>query len=155
VRDVRTFELLLWLFHVSMSTIWLCNVQDNAKPHVARVCSDFLQTPKADVLPWSAFSPNLNQQMSWIKFRYRPYPSTTIQDLEHVLLQEYFLSLPSTSLLTLWNDMFMQLMQTEDTRKIKTYCIAGIKLLPCLNREKLLFHYKFKIHQHETCLIFI
>jgi hypothetical protein len=29
-------------------------------------------------------------------------------------------------------------MQTEDTRKIKTYCIAGIKLLLlCLNLEKL------------------
>jgi hypothetical protein len=38
VHDVRTFELLLWLFHLSISTIGLCSVQDNAKPHVARVC---------------------------------------------------------------------------------------------------------------------
>jgi hypothetical protein len=29
-------------------------------------------------------------EMSWInEFRHRPYPSTTIQDLEQVLLQEY------------------------------------------------------------------
>jgi hypothetical protein len=32
------FELLLWLFHLSISTIWLCNIQDNTKSHVARMC---------------------------------------------------------------------------------------------------------------------
>jgi hypothetical protein len=57
---LRTFELLLWMFHLSISAIWFCNVQDNAKPRVARVYSDFLPTNKVHVLRWSAFSPNLN-----------------------------------------------------------------------------------------------
>jgi hypothetical protein len=43
---LRTFELLLCLFHLSVSAIWLCNVQNNAKPPVTRVYANFLQTHK-------------------------------------------------------------------------------------------------------------
>ena len=33
--------------------------QDNARPHVARVCMDFLATNHVNVLPWPAYSPDL------------------------------------------------------------------------------------------------
>jgi hypothetical protein len=56
---LRTFKLLLCLFHLSVSAIWLCNVQNNAKPRVTRVYPDFLQTHKVHILWWSAFSTNL------------------------------------------------------------------------------------------------
>ena len=34
--------------------------QDNTPPHVARICTAYLQTHNIDVLPWPAFSPDLS-----------------------------------------------------------------------------------------------
>ena len=34
--------------------------QDNARPHVARICMDFLATNHVNVLPWPAYSPDLS-----------------------------------------------------------------------------------------------
>ena len=34
--------------------------QDNARPHVDRICTAYLQAHNIDVLPWPAFSPDLN-----------------------------------------------------------------------------------------------
>jgi hypothetical protein len=34
--------------------------QDNTPPHVARICTAYLQAHNIDVLPWPAFSPDLN-----------------------------------------------------------------------------------------------
>jgi hypothetical protein len=134
---LRRLELLLWLFHLSISAIWLCIVQDDAKPHVARVCSNSQQTHKVDVLPWSAFSPNLNPT-EYLGDELGKWVSTPSLSTNHHpgfragFVAGIVLSLPSTSLLTLWHNVFrLQLIQTEDSRKIKTYCISGIKLLPC------------------------
>jgi hypothetical protein len=73
-------------------------------------------------------------EMIWInEFRHRPYPPTTIQDSEQALLQEY----PSV-----YHQQTYQLFDTtcldcNCCRRRTTSCIAGIKLLPCLNLEKL------------------
>ena len=34
--------------------------QDNARPHVARICNEYLQANNVDVLLWPAFSPDLS-----------------------------------------------------------------------------------------------
>lgn len=68
--------------------------QDNARPHVSRVCSNILQTNNVDILPWPAFLPDLNliehlrDQLDQ-RVRRRPNPPTNIQDLEQALLQEW------------------------------------------------------------------
>lgn len=68
--------------------------QDNARPHVSRVCSNILQTNNIDILPWPAFLPDLNlieQLRDELdqRVRRRPNPPTNIQDLEQALLQEW------------------------------------------------------------------
>jgi transposase len=32
---------------------------DNAQPHVARICTQFLEAENVPVLPWSAYSPDM------------------------------------------------------------------------------------------------
>ena len=34
--------------------------QDNARPHIVRICNEYLQANNVDVLPWPAFSPDLS-----------------------------------------------------------------------------------------------
>ena len=34
--------------------------QDNARPHVARICTEFLQAEQVPVLPWPAYSPDMS-----------------------------------------------------------------------------------------------
>ena len=34
--------------------------QDNARPHVARICTQFLETEHVPVLPWPAYSPDMS-----------------------------------------------------------------------------------------------
>lgn len=83
--------------------------QDNARPHVARLCSNFLQTNNVDVLPWPAFSPDLYPiEHLWDELdkrvRRRPNPPTNIQDLEHALLQEWN-DIPQVTINKLINSM--------------------------------------------------
>uniref|UniRef100_A0AAZ3QA78 Tc1-like transposase DDE domain-containing protein n=1 Tax=Oncorhynchus tshawytscha TaxID=74940 RepID=A0AAZ3QA78_ONCTS len=33
---------------------------DNARPHVARICTQFLEAENVPVLPWPAFSPDMS-----------------------------------------------------------------------------------------------
>jgi transposase len=32
---------------------------DNARPHVARICAEFLEAENVPVLPWPAYSPDM------------------------------------------------------------------------------------------------
>ena len=34
--------------------------RDNAQPHVARICTQFLEAENVLVLPWPAYSPNMS-----------------------------------------------------------------------------------------------
>lgn len=67
---------------------------DNARPHVARVCSEYLQAENVDVLPWPAFSPDLSPiEHLWdildraIRAR-QPQPGN-VQDLRQALVEEW------------------------------------------------------------------
>lgn len=68
--------------------------QDNARPHVARVCNDFLTANNVDVLPWPAYSPDLSPiEHLWDildrKVRARDPPPHTLQGLRQALEQEW------------------------------------------------------------------
>lgn len=68
--------------------------QDNARPHVARICNDFLYANNVDVLPWPAFSPDLSPiEHLWDKLdrriRKRHPAPTTHDELRQALREEW------------------------------------------------------------------
>ena len=68
--------------------------QDNTPPHVARICTAYLQTHNIDVLPWPAFSIDLNPiEYLWDeldrRMRWRDKPPSSVPELEQALLQEW------------------------------------------------------------------
>ena len=67
-------------------------MHDNARPHVARICRQFLNRNNVNVLPWSAVSPNMNLiEHIWDylcrKVRARGNVHN-LRDLENALIQE-------------------------------------------------------------------
>ena len=68
-------------------------MHDNARPHVARICRQFVNRNKVNVLPWSAVSPDMNPiEHIWDylgrKVRARGNVHN-LRDLENVLIQEW------------------------------------------------------------------
>ena len=68
--------------------------QDNARPHVARVCMDYLAKNHVNVLPWPAYSPDLSPiEHIWDildrKVRARDPPPSTIPGLRRALAEEW------------------------------------------------------------------
>ena len=52
--------------------------QDNARPHTARICQQFLQTQNYAVLPWPPYSPDLSPiEHIWDVLGQRAEPRTT------------------------------------------------------------------------------
>lgn len=83
--------------------------QDNARPHTARVCTDFLAQQNIDVLPWPAFSPDLSPiEHLWDnldrRVRRRQPPPGTVQQLLQAL-QEEWAAIPQPQIRTLINSM--------------------------------------------------
>ena len=68
-------------------------MHDNARPHVARVCRQFLNRNNVNLLPWPAVSPDMNQiEHIWDylgrKVRARGNIHN-LRDLENALIQEW------------------------------------------------------------------
>ena len=63
--------------------------QDNARPHVARVVTDFLRQQNVNTLPWSAVSPDLSPiEHLWDEMERRlPNLPLTLNQLGHDLVQ--------------------------------------------------------------------
>jgi transposase len=65
---------------------------DNAQPHVARICTQFLEAENVTVLPWPAYSPDMSTiKHAWNALRRRarqhvPVP-TDIHQL-HTVIEE-------------------------------------------------------------------
>ena len=68
-------------------------MHDNARPHVARICRQFLNGNNVNILPWPAVSPDMNPiEHIWDylgrKIRARGNVHN-LRDLENALIQEW------------------------------------------------------------------
>ena len=68
-------------------------MHDNARPHVARICRQFLNRNNVNVLPWPAVSPDMNAVEHIWDYRGRKIRARgnvhNIRDLENALIQEW------------------------------------------------------------------
>ena len=65
---------------------------DNARPHTAAICRNFLQQQRIDVLPWPARSPDLSPiEHLWdlLGRRVKARGPQTVQELEKYLIEEW------------------------------------------------------------------
>ena len=67
---------------------------DNARPHVARIVTQYLQQHDVHVLPWPAFSPDLSPiEHAWNELdrrvRQRPAQAHNVQELAEALAEEW------------------------------------------------------------------
>ena len=83
--------------------------QDNARPHVARICDEYLQANNVDVLPWPAFSPDLSPvEHLWDVLDRgvrRRHPAPTTQAELRRALQEEWDNIPIRQINGLINSM--------------------------------------------------
>ena len=92
--------------------------QDNACPHVVRICTAYLQAHNIDVLPWPAFSPDLNHiEHLWDELdrrvRRRDNPPSSVPELEQALLQEWN-NIPQMTVNNLINSMTRRVQSVID-----------------------------------------
>ena len=68
-------------------------MHDNARPHVARICRQFLHRNNANVLPWPAVSPDMNPIELILDYLGRTVRARgdvhNLRDLENALIQEW------------------------------------------------------------------
>ena len=68
-------------------------MHDNARPHVARICRQFLNRNNVNVLPWSAVSPDINpieHILDYLGIKVRAIKNVhNLGDLEKALIQEW------------------------------------------------------------------
>jgi hypothetical protein len=83
--------------------------QDNARPHVTKISTAYLQAHNIDVLPWPAFSPDRNPiEHLWDeldrRMRRRDNPSSSVPEREQALFQEWN-NIPQMTVNNLINSM--------------------------------------------------
>ena len=68
-------------------------MHDNARPHVARICRQFLNRNNVNVLPWPAVSPDMNPIEHILDYLGRKVRARgnvhNLRDLENALTQEW------------------------------------------------------------------
>ena len=68
-------------------------MHDNARPHVARICRQFLNRNNVNVLPWPAVSPDMNPIEHILDYLGRKFRARgnvhNLRDLENALIQEW------------------------------------------------------------------
>ena len=68
-------------------------MHDNARPHVARICRQFLNRNNVNVLPWPAVSPDMNlieHIWDYLGRKVRARGNVhNLRDLENALIQEW------------------------------------------------------------------
>ena len=68
-------------------------MHDNARPHVARICRQFLKRNNVNVLPWPAVSPDMNPIEHILDYLGRKVRARgnvhNLRDLENALIQEW------------------------------------------------------------------
>ena len=95
-------------------------MQDNAKPHVARIVTEYLAEVAIETFDWPACSPDVNPiEHLWDelqrRIRHRPAMPETLQELR-VALQEEFEAIPQISIRNLINSMPRRLNAVMQTR---------------------------------------
>ena len=66
--------------------------QDNARPHAARITTNFLATSNVNTLPWPALSPDMNPMehvWDYLKRRVRARNVQNVQQLQAAITQEW------------------------------------------------------------------
>ncbi len=83
---------------------------DNARPHVARICTQFLEAEKIPVLAWPAYSPDMSPiEHDWDaldrRIRQRVPVPANIQQL-HTAIEEEWINIPQATINNLFNSMW-------------------------------------------------
>ena len=96
--------------------------QDNARPHVTRICTAYLQAHNIDVLPWPAFSPDLIPIEHLCdeldrRVRRRDNPPSSVPELKQALLQEWN-NIPQMTVNNLINSTTRRVQSALDTLDI-------------------------------------
>jgi hypothetical protein len=96
--------------------------QDNARPHVTRICTAYLQPHNIDVLPWPAFSPDLIAIEHLCdeldrRVRRRDNPPSSVPELKQALLQEWN-NIPQMTVNNLINSTTRRVQSALDTLDI-------------------------------------
>ena len=111
--------------------------QDNARPHVARVCQDFLTNNNIAPLAWPPYSPDLTPiEHMWDKLdrrvRKRRNPPATLAQLRNALIDE-------------WNNILMRTVNAlvnSIQRRIRAATAARVGGTPDIDFQ---FDFDFKI----------
>ena len=82
---------------------------DNARPHTARICTEFLQQNDINVMDWPAKSPDLSPiENLWSRLKDRvdkmENPPTTIPELTRIIQREWR-AIPQAEIRRLFNSM--------------------------------------------------
>ncbi|KAL0154167.1 hypothetical protein M9458_050525 [Cirrhinus mrigala] len=103
---------VVWVNGLLMSALWIewpMVAHDNARPHVARICTHFLEAENIPVLAWPAYSPDMSPiEHVWDaldrRIRQRVPAPANIQQLRTVIEDEWT-NIPQATINNLINSM--------------------------------------------------